>query len=65
LITLKYVNNNCYCYIKNENDKINRQYQSKLEDEKATNVSQQQTANYDFKAKFIETKNYAKVSFIK
>ena len=44
-----------------ENDKINRQYQSKLEDEKTTNATVQQSANYDFKTKFIEYKNYAKV----
>ena len=51
-------------YFKSENDKLNRQYQLKLEEEKATSSTTQQAANYDFKTKFIENKNYAKVSHL-
>lgn len=45
----------------NENDSLQRQLQSKLEEERQQSTQANTSANFDFKVKLIENKNYAKI----
>ena len=42
---------------------MNRKLQSKLEEERTVSSISQSTTQYDFKQKFYEIKNFAKVCF--
>ena len=48
-----------------ENDSLNRKLQSKLEEERNVSRISLSTTQYDFKQKFFEIKNFAKVGGVR